>query len=139
MCIDKRAFSLRIYHHLRVAFDLTFCSSSGITHTNWRTQVTTVHSLGASPRVLSRHTIATGLVHAPPRSSPANSIPSWSSLAFHPNEMLLAIGGADGTIKVMGSNLDDTPEPDGAHRRSEFLDHDGFAPPSLASIRSMSS
>jgi len=95
------------------AFDMhrhtgVFAASSAITSANWRTQLTTVHASPPIARVLSRFAVPTGLTHSPSRTLPSAVIQSRTSLAFHPNEMLLGTSGIDGVIKVMGCNLEDT-------------------------------
>lgn len=76
--------------------------------TKWRQQTTIVHSFSATPNqspILSRLAFSTGM-HAPAPPSSFSS-PICNSLAFHPNEMILGIGGIDGTIKLTGCKLPD--------------------------------
>lgn len=61
---------------------------------NWRTQRTEVQSL-ATKRALG--SLTTGLAIPPPRDSTTPFTPRTSSLAFHPREMVYAVGSWDGT------------------------------------------
>lgn len=85
------------------------CRSAAITPLKWRQQRTAVHSLHAlppnQPPLLSRLSFPSGLYYPPQRELPSPSIPSLSSLAFHPREMILGIGGPDGAIRLMGCKL----------------------------------
>jgi len=128
------------------AFDMheqtdVFAASSAVTLVNWRQQTTAIHSLPPHHTELSRINLMTGLHHAPPRIPASSYIPSSSSLTFHPNEMLLAIGGADGTIRIMGCKL--IEKHGSLPRRYELPpvqpSYEGMALPRLPSIRSISS
>ena len=59
--------------------------------------------------MLSRVVHSSGLHHAPPpHVSPHHA--AHTSLAFHPNEMLYAVGSADGTIRLVGCKLQEGRE-----------------------------
>jgi len=103
------------------AFDVhsqtgVFASSSAISTRDWRNQTTIFQSLTHNPPNLGHLSLQTGL-HHPPSHSPSMFHAAQSSLAFHPYEMLLAIGGIDGSVKIIGCNLGDfrTPDLDGLH------------------------
>ena len=87
-----------------------FYSTTAVTSTHWRSHTTFVHSLPPSqPSFLSRVHHTTGLPHAP--SLHTSQFPAaYTSLAFHPNEMLYAVGGADGTIRLLGCKLEEGRE-----------------------------
>ncbi|KZS92589.1 hypothetical protein SISNIDRAFT_486598 [Sistotremastrum niveocremeum HHB9708] len=94
------------------AFDMhdqtrVFAASSAITSNNWRSQTINIHSLRPNPHELTTMRLPTNLQHAPQRQFPSNYVASQSSLVFHPNEMLLASGGIDGTLKIIGCKLGD--------------------------------
>lgn len=68
--------------------------TSAVTVTNWRVQKTAVYSI-SRPTALS--TLSTVLNVPPPRDPLSPFIPRSSSLAFHPREMLYAVGSLDGS------------------------------------------
>ena len=80
-------------------------STSAINHVSWRTQRLVVRSLVYSEPPLSTTNIPTGLSTFPFRGLPSPFIPRYTSLVFHPTEMLYALGGPDGTGKSTSSNL----------------------------------
>ena len=65
-----------------------------MTVANWRTQRTAVHSLSRSGAL---STLSTVLTVPPPRDPISPFIPRTSSLAFHPREMVYAVGSLDGS------------------------------------------
>lgn len=84
-------------------------STSALTQSNWRSHTTVVHSLpicGNKDDVLSRVVHPTGL-HEMPNT---HTLPFYSDVVFHPNEMLYAIAGADGTVRLMGCKLQERRE-----------------------------
>lgn len=88
-------------------FSLFISSSASLTPAKYRYQTTIVHSLHAyppyQPGILSRLQHP-GLSYPPPPTRDSfNS--TVSTLAFHPYEMLLGIGGSDGTIQLVGCKL----------------------------------
>jgi len=91
------------------AFDVhsnsgVFAAASAINTTCWRSHYVTVRSLVQS-EPLSVSNFQTGLSTFPNRGLPSPFIPRHSSLVFHPTEMLYALGGPDGTVRIMGCNL----------------------------------
>lgn len=79
-------------------------SSSALTQSNWRSHTTVVHSLPLRENnddVLSRVVHPTGLHEVPS----THILPFHSDTVFHPNEMLYAVAGPDGTIRLMGCKL----------------------------------
>ena len=88
-----------------------FSSSSALSLGRWRQQSIIIHSLDAlppnQPVQLSHLNVPTGLHGPPQRDPPSSSIPGMTSLAFHPNEMILGTGGVDGIIKLTGCKLSD--------------------------------
>ena len=86
--------------------------SSAVTSSRWRHQTTVVHSLypDHTTTELSRTSLHTGLHSAPPRVPPYPCIPTTSSLTFHPNEMIMAIGTPDGLVRLLGCKLVDRPD-----------------------------
>lgn len=106
------------------AFDVhdhadVFAASSALGSNNYKFQTITVHSMPPSNRPLSRHHVA-GLNHPPSKSLPSAYIMSSTSLVFHPHEMLYGVGGADGTIRVFGCNMDkESAQPDAQGYRVE--------------------
>ncbi|KAH8113253.1 hypothetical protein DFH11DRAFT_1601015 [Phellopilus nigrolimitatus] len=126
------------------AFDMheqcsVFAASGSVTPSRWRHQNTLVHSLHAlppnQPALLSRFSFSSGLHYAPQRETPSPSIPNMSSLVFHPHEMILGIGGADGTVRLMGCKLIEQSEST-SYRESVFANHTQNG--HFASIRSVS-
>lgn len=101
--------ALAVLSHAQYMADNCLCRSAAITPLKWRQQRTAVHSLHAlppnQPVLLSRLSFPSGLYYPPQRELPSPSIPSLSSLAFHPREMILGIGGPDGAIRLMGCKL----------------------------------
>jgi len=102
--------------HERIgAFDVhdqtgVFAATSAVTPTNWRAHTTIVHSIPPSDSsVLSRVIHPSGLHHAPPLHAGQHAA-AHTSLAFHPNEMLYAVGSADGTIRLVGCKLQERRE-----------------------------
>ena len=84
--------------------------TSAVTSAHWHTHTTFVHSLPPSnPAFLSRVHQSTGLHHAPSLHA-SRYPPASTSLAFHPNEMLYAVGDADGTIRLLGCKLQEGRE-----------------------------
>ncbi|KAF8490741.1 hypothetical protein JB92DRAFT_3007752 [Gautieria morchelliformis] len=110
----KSVMNWRLHDRL-ATFDLhnqagVFATTSAVTPTHWRSHTTLVHSLPPSqPAVLSRVHHSTGLHHGP---SPHTSqyAAAHTSLVFHPNEMLYAVGVADGTIRLLGCKLQERRE-----------------------------
>ncbi|KAI6031242.1 hypothetical protein BKA83DRAFT_4197573 [Pisolithus microcarpus] len=86
--------------HVRVSRHLV---TSALTPANWRHQQLSLHSL-ADFNVLSSMMLPTGLAVYSPRP-PSPYIPRYTSFAFHPLEMMYAIGQPDGTVKLMGCKL----------------------------------
>jgi len=91
------------------AFDVhpnsgVFAATSAINPIHWKSQRTVVGSLVQS-ELLTTINIRTGLSTFPIRGVPSAFIPRHSSLVFHPTEMLYALGGPDGTVRIMGCNL----------------------------------
>ncbi|KAI0348333.1 hypothetical protein BDW22DRAFT_1350515 [Trametopsis cervina] len=89
------------------AFDVhsltgVFVATSSVTPSNWRTQRTAVHSLARSGAL---STLSTVLTVPPPREPLSPFIPRTSSLAFHPRQMVYAVGSLDGSVRVMGCKL----------------------------------
>ncbi|EIW63818.1 ubiquitin-binding TORC1 subunit KOG1 [Trametes versicolor FP-101664 SS1] len=89
------------------AFDVheqteVFAATSSLMVSNWRTQRTEVQSL-ATKRALG--SLTTGLAIPPPRDSTTPFTPRTSSLAFHPREMVYAVGSWDGTVRITGCKL----------------------------------
>lgn len=80
-----------------------FATTSALTPANWRHQQLSLHSL-ADFNVLSSMMLPTGLAVYSPRP-PSPYIPRYTSFAFHPLEMMYAIGQPDGTVKLMGCKL----------------------------------
>jgi regulatory associated protein of mTOR len=66
----------------------------------WRSQRVVVNSL-TSASSLSTFNIATGLTAFPSRGVPSVHIPRFTSLVFHPTEMLYGIGEPDGSGRFM--------------------------------------
>ncbi|KAI5124927.1 hypothetical protein M0805_007354 [Coniferiporia weirii] len=126
------------------AFDVheqcsVFAASATISPSRWRHQNTLVHSLHAlppnQPSLLSRLSLPSGLHYPPQRDTSSLSVAGSSSLAFHPHEMLLGIGGGDGVVRLMGCKLIDQSEP-GSYRESIFASQAQKG--HFASIRSIS-
>jgi len=69
--------------------------TSALTPTNWRHQRLMLHSV-TDPNPLSSLMLPTGLAMYSQRP-PSPYIPRYTSFAFHPMEMLYAVGGPDGT------------------------------------------
>ncbi|KAI6012662.1 hypothetical protein F5J12DRAFT_544942 [Pisolithus orientalis] len=89
------------------AHTLTPCVFKGhgphFTPANWRHQRLLLHSM-TDFNVLSSMMLPTGLpVYS--RRPPSSYIPRYTSFAFHPLEMMYAVGEPDGTVKLMGSKL----------------------------------
>jgi len=89
------------------AFDVhettgVFAATSSVSPTNWRAQRTVVHSLTREAAVSA---LSIGLVNPPSRSPPSPFIPRYNSLAFHPREMVYAVGSLDNTVRLMGCKL----------------------------------
>ncbi|EKM61656.1 uncharacterized protein PHACADRAFT_248390 [Phanerochaete carnosa HHB-10118-sp] len=84
--------------------DLTgvFAATSSVSVANWRTQRTAVHSLSQSGAL---STLSTVLTVPPPRDALSPYIMRTSALAFHPREMVFAVGSLDGHVRVMGCKL----------------------------------
>ncbi|GJJ13057.1 hypothetical protein Clacol_007306 [Clathrus columnatus] len=101
-------------HERMASFDLheqtgVFVSTSSLTQSNWRSHTTVVHSLRTGEdraNVLSRVIHPTGLHEMPT----THILPYHSNVVFHPNEMLYAVAGADGTIRLVGCKLQDRRE-----------------------------
>lgn len=80
-----------------------FSTTSALTPANWRHQRLLLHSM-TDFNVLSSMMLPTGLpVYS--RRPPSSYIPRYTSFAFHPLEMMYAVGEPDGTVKLMGSKL----------------------------------
>ena len=109
--------------------------------TRFRHQGHIVHSLYAhppdQPTLLSRYSFPTGLTQPPPREMPSSSIHSLSGVAFHPNEMIVGLGGPDGIIRIMGCKVADVP--DGAIHRESIYTFNHTQNGHMESIRSGSS
>ncbi|KAF8167286.1 hypothetical protein B0H34DRAFT_792028 [Crassisporium funariophilum] len=91
------------------AFDVhpvsgVFAANSAINSIYWRSQRIVVQSL-AKATALSGFNVSTGLSMFPVRGLPSPFIPRYSSLVFHPEEMVYAVGGPDGTVRIMGCKL----------------------------------
>lgn len=69
------------------------CRTSSVSAANWRTQRTAVHSLSQSGAL---STLSTVLTVPPPRDALSPFIMRTSALAFHPREMVFAVGSLDG-------------------------------------------
>jgi len=79
-----------------------FTTTSALTPTNWRHQRLVVHSISEfNSSALSMLNLPTGLSVCPSRP-PSAYIPRLTSLAFHPTEMLCAVGQPDGSVKITG-------------------------------------
>ncbi|KAF8131557.1 hypothetical protein EV363DRAFT_1398647 [Boletus edulis] len=79
-----------------------FATTSAITPTNWRHQRLTIHAISnPSFTALTTLNLPTGLSVYPTRP-PSPYIPRFTSLTFHPMEMLCAIGQPDGSVKITG-------------------------------------
>uniref|UniRef100_D8PM15 Raptor N-terminal CASPase-like domain-containing protein n=1 Tax=Schizophyllum commune (strain H4-8 / FGSC 9210) TaxID=578458 RepID=D8PM15_SCHCM len=84
------------------AFDIhpltsVFATTSAVTPNNWRSQRVLVQNAMDSPDTsLSSFMLPTGLGTSPTRTFSTPYMPRWTSLAFHPKEMLYAIGAPDG-------------------------------------------
>jgi len=107
---DQAVQSWNIHPTGLSAFDVhphtgVFAATSALTPTHWRDQRTMVQSLSRSTP-LSNFNIPTGLSVFPQAArgggGPSPFIPRWTSLVFHPMEMLYGIGGPDGTVRIMG-------------------------------------
>lgn len=103
--------SWRVYPEGLSAFDMhdecsVFAASASASSPRARNHNALVHSLHADPPnqpiVLSKFSFPSGVNHMSQRELPSQSIPSFSSLAFHPKEMILGIGCLDGTIRLQG-------------------------------------
>lgn len=74
-----------------------FTRTSSLTPTNYRGQRITIRSLkNLTSSPLSDWSIPTGIAGVP-RALPSPYIPRYSSLAFHPIELLYGVGLPDGT------------------------------------------
>ncbi|KAG9313880.1 hypothetical protein JVU11DRAFT_4648 [Chiua virens] len=79
-----------------------FAATSALTPANWRHQRLTIHSISSHNHdALTTLGLSTGLSVYPTRP-PSPYIPRFTSLAFHPMEMLYAIGQPDGSVKITG-------------------------------------
>ncbi|KAF9235142.1 raptor N-terminal caspase like domain-containing protein [Melanogaster broomeanus] len=79
-----------------------FATTSALTPTNWRHQRLVVQSISEfNSSALSMLNLPTGLSVCPSRP-PSAYIPRLTSLAFHPTEMLCAVGQPDGSVKITG-------------------------------------
>lgn len=79
-----------------------FATTSAIMPTNWRHQRLTIHSISDPTfSALTTLSLPTGLSVYPTRP-PSPYIPRFTSLSFHPMEMLCAIGQPDGSVKITG-------------------------------------
>ncbi|KAL1726713.1 hypothetical protein EV714DRAFT_254690 [Schizophyllum commune] len=93
------------------AFDIhpltpVFATTSAVTPNNWRSQRVLVQNAMDSPDTsLSSFMLPTGLGASPTRTFSTPYMPRWTSLAFHPKEMLYAIGAPDGNLRIMGCKL----------------------------------
>ncbi|KAI0814821.1 hypothetical protein BC629DRAFT_1467282 [Irpex lacteus] len=104
---DNAVHTWDLYPQGLSAFDVhaltgVFVATSAVTVANWRTQRTAVHSLARSGAL---STLSTMLTVPPPRDPISPFIPRTSSLAFHPREMVYAVGSLDGSVRVMGCKL----------------------------------
>ncbi|TCD64747.1 hypothetical protein EIP91_003669 [Steccherinum ochraceum] len=80
-----------------------FAVSSAISPTNYRTQRTMLYPLSNYTSTVS--SLSTSLVNPPPREFPSTFIPRYNSLAFHPREMIYAVGSLDNTVRLLGCKL----------------------------------
>ncbi|KAH8094700.1 hypothetical protein BXZ70DRAFT_975660 [Cristinia sonorae] len=79
-----------------------FAATSAISQANWRTQRTVVHSLS---RTAAMSALSINHINPPSREPPSPFIPRYNSLAFHPREMVYAVGSLDHTVRLMGCKL----------------------------------
>jgi len=99
--------SLMIYEGANV-----FATVTAITSAHWRQQSLRVYSPpgGSSfqphPSPLGRVTFPTGR-----SAAPESVITGLSPLAFHPNEMIIGAGGADGIIRLYGAKPESLKAP----------------------------
>ncbi|KAG1848524.1 hypothetical protein DFJ58DRAFT_796171 [Suillus subalutaceus] len=105
---DTAAQAWDLHHAGLSAFDVhsqtgVFAATSALTPANFRHQRLTVHSI-SDPSPLSTLSLPTGL-NAYPSRPPTPYIPRHTSLAFHPMEMLYAVGQPDGSVKITGCKL----------------------------------
>ncbi|KAG2035660.1 raptor N-terminal caspase like domain-containing protein [Suillus americanus] len=105
---DTAAQAWDLHHAGLSVFDVhsqtgVFATTSALTPANFRHQRLTVHSISDSS-LLSTLSLPTGL-NAYPSRPPTPYIPRHTSLAFHPMEMLYAVGQPDGSVKITGCKL----------------------------------
>ncbi|QRV97289.1 WD repeat protein [Ceratobasidium sp. AG-Ba] len=123
-----------------------FASTSAITSAA-RPQTIIVHSLPPidRPSVLSRFTVPVAQTHSHHFTARSPFFSGPSSLAFHPNEMLYAMGGPDGVVRMFGCKLkesqeEDVPRDAGAYRTGVGMNgHHHTDGVRLASVRSAAS
>ncbi|KIJ66511.1 hypothetical protein HYDPIDRAFT_109558 [Hydnomerulius pinastri MD-312] len=102
---NHAAHAWDLHHGGLSSFDVhpqtgVFATTSALTPTNWRYQRLMLHSIPDS-NPLSTLNLTTGLSVYPPRS-PSPYIQRSTSFAFHPMEMLYAVGQPDGSVKITG-------------------------------------
>ncbi|KIJ13751.1 hypothetical protein PAXINDRAFT_170081 [Paxillus involutus ATCC 200175] len=79
-----------------------FATTSALTPTNWRHQRLVIQSISEfNSSVLTALNLTTGLPVYPSRP-PSPYIPRSTAFAFHPLEMLYAVGQPDGSVKITG-------------------------------------
>ncbi|EJD01108.1 uncharacterized protein FOMMEDRAFT_21560 [Fomitiporia mediterranea MF3/22] len=116
-----------------------FAALSSLSATRYREQMAYIHSHHAlppnQPVLLSRFAVPSGLHYPPQRDM--SSIPP-SNLAFHPHEMILGVGGVEGTIRLMGCKL--VEQADQSYRDSVYTPsttQNGGAAGYFSSVHSM--
>ncbi|KDQ14024.1 hypothetical protein BOTBODRAFT_357949 [Botryobasidium botryosum FD-172 SS1] len=83
-----------------------FVTSSAFTKTSWRTQTISVHTLPPlKSSVVTKMDLPSGLTSVAGHLRRPQYLPSLTSLTFHPHEMMYAYGGADGHIRIFGSDV----------------------------------
>ncbi|KZO89688.1 hypothetical protein CALVIDRAFT_491487 [Calocera viscosa TUFC12733] len=99
-----------------------FASLSQVALSSFRTQTLQVQALsGTHTTTLSRLSVPTNLYQPPTSSTVSPFIPFASSVTFHRNEMMYAVGGVDGTVRLLGLN---SPMKD----KVEWYDEGDFPP-----------
>ncbi|EIN14287.1 hypothetical protein PUNSTDRAFT_140611 [Punctularia strigosozonata HHB-11173 SS5] len=98
-----------LYPNGLAAFDVhphtgVFAATSAINLTQYRHQRVSVYNV-KSTTPLSSLNVPTTLTAAPSKPYPSAYMPRWNSLVFHPQEMLYAVGGPDGSVRILGCKL----------------------------------